>query len=151
MNNTEIKEAHIEKAEVIISHEGAVHNVGEELKVNFINYTTIPIESAAISYQIINSRGVAVMHILNLAEEIEFCKSIGKYNFSSINKNCQLYPDNYSIIIHFADRKLNVKFESISEICFFQVKKLGELREYYWHSCNATYIEDNKWEINKLA
>ena len=62
----------------------------------------------------------------------------------------RLYPDTYSLTVHFADNNTKEKYEMISQICKFEVKVLGELRDYYWNRGQAIYTEETNWEIKKI-
>jgi lipopolysaccharide transport system ATP-binding protein len=141
---------HVKEANVLTSNLGGVHNVGEKLIFKFTIFTPIAIEAAALSYQIVNSRGVPVIHSLNLAEENSFCKYPGEFELTSIIEKSRLYPDSYTLTIHFADNYTKQKYDTITDQCYFEVKKFGEIRDYYWRPGNAIYLEDNHWEIKEL-
>ncbi|MFZ4672010.1 MAG: polysaccharide ABC transporter ATP-binding protein [Flavobacterium sp.] len=147
IGNQPISIPHVREVEVLTSNPGGIHSFGKELRIRFKLYTPLKIESAALSYQIINYKGLPVLHILNLSEEQDFGKNPGEYELTSIMPKCNLYPGKYSLIIHFADRKTKKKYETISEQCYFEVQKFGVLREYYWYPDHAVYVEENKWEI----
>jgi lipopolysaccharide transport system ATP-binding protein len=141
---------YIRRIEVFTSMNSNVHEHGNMLKIEFEIFTPFPISSAALSYQIFNSNGQAVLHILNLDDEIPFCRQEGIYRLISIIHNCKLYPDTYSITAHFADKITKNKFETIKDICNFEVKVFNELRDYYWYPKHAVYIEDNEWIVEKI-
>ena len=42
-----------------------------------------------------------------------------------------------------------IHFETIENICPFEVVVLNELRDYYWIPNHARYVEEYTWEINQ--
>jgi len=129
------------------THEGNTNQQGESIEFIFEINNPKPITSAALSYQIVNSLNIPVIHILNLNEEKSFCNKKGKYILRSIIPKIRLYPDNYKLIVHFADRRTKQKFETLNDIIPFNIRVFNELREYYWKDKNAIYVEDSSWEI----
>lgn len=141
----------ITRIECKTSHEGCIQQHGSSMEFIFDIYTPIAIPSAAISYQVVNSSNMPVLHILNLNEENSFCETPGTYRLKSILPIVHLYPDNYRLIVHFADKTTKTKYETLTDIISFEVKVFGEMRDYYWYPKHAVYIEDNIWKINKLT
>ncbi len=139
----------ITRIECITSHEGNVHNQGDKLEFIFEINNPIEVSSAAISYQIINSSNIPVLHILNLSEEIPFCKEKGTYILKSVIPNARLYPDEYRLVVYLADRITKTRFEKIEDVVSFEVKVFGQVRDYYWYPKHAVYIEDNVWYVDK--
>lgn len=148
-NNRYSDKPTITKVECISSHAGNIQQLGERMEFIFEIENPIYVQSAAISYQIVNSRNIPVLHILNLSEEIPFCKEPGKYIIKSTIPKIHLYPDNYRLIVHFADNKTKTKYETLIDIVSFEVKVFGNLRDYYWYPNNATYVENSFWNIEK--
>jgi lipopolysaccharide transport system ATP-binding protein len=105
---------------------------------------------AAISYQIFNSKDIAVLHVLNLNSENSFGKERGQYCLSSIIPKLRLYPDQYYLKIHLADNFYKKKYETIDKVCFFEIKYFGSKRDYYWYDEHAIYVEETIWGIKKL-
>lgn len=129
------------------THAGNTNKQGESIEFIFEINNPIALPSAAISYQIVNSLNIPVLHVLNLSEEQSFCSKKGKYTLKSIIPKLRLYPDNYKLIVHFADRKTKQKFETLNDIVPFEIKVLNEIREFYWGDKNAIYLEESSWEI----
>lgn len=129
------------------SHPGNIHNVGERFTVQIEIYNPAILKSAVLSYQIFNSNNQPVIHVLNLNSEIEFCTKTGIYTLISDIPKLRLYPDNYYLTVYFSDHITKTKFEVIEGICFFEVKVLGVMRDYYWRDKQAVYVEDTKWDV----
>ena len=132
------------------SHNNNIQQFGKSMEIIFEVYTPYGIPSAALSYQIINSEGIPVTHILNLYEENAFCDQVGFYRLKSKIPLVHLYPETYSLTVHFSDRITREKYETIENIVPFEVKVFDEIRDYYWGPRNAIYVEDSVWEVNKM-
>ncbi len=134
----------------ITTHEGNVQQFGKRMEIIFDIHTPHKIPSAALSYQIINSEGIPITHILNLYEENAFCDEKGVYRLRSIIPFVHLYPGTYSFIAHFSDRISRYKYETIENIVPFEVRVFDEIRDYYWGPRNAVYVEDTIWDVTKI-
>lgn len=139
----------ITKIECKTSHENNIHKQGDTLEFIFEINNPTPVASAAISYQIVNSSNIPVLHILNLSEEIPFCKEKGTYVLRSVIPNARLYPDDYRLVVYLADKITKNRFEKIEDVVSFEVKVFGELRDYYWYPKHAVYVEDTVWYVDK--
>ncbi len=150
--NKKISSKHptITKAYCVTSHKGNVQQHGRKIEFVIEIDNPFPIESAAVSYQIINSYNIPVVQVLILNEEINFCNEKGKYILKSTLPSLRLVPDMYKIIIHFANKINKQHYETISNVVPFEVKVFGELRDYYWQPRAAIYVEDNHWQIEKI-
>lgn len=137
----------ITKVYCLTTHPGNISKHGEPIEFIFEIYNPKPLKSAAISYQIINSLNIPVIHILNLNEEISFCDKIGYYILKSTIPKLRLYPDRYKIVVHFADRITRQKYVTLNDIIPFEIRVFNNIREYYWKDKSAIYVEDSKWEV----
>lgn len=148
--NTELpkKDACIRSITLRTSHPNNVQGFNEFFSIKFTIEVIQPIKSAALSYQIFNSKNDPILHILNLNTENSFCEQAGVYEIESIIPKLRLYPDDYYLVVHFADNFSKQKFETIEGVCPFEVKVFEEVRDYYWYKGHAAYVEDNYWKIS---
>ena len=102
------------------------------------------------SFQIIDNNGTPIIHVLNLDSEIEFGRNPGRYFLNCTFPQLKLYPGKYSLIVYFADLTTKEHFETIENVCPFEVVVLNELRDFYWNPNQARYIEDYSWKIKKV-
>lgn len=143
-------EVYIKSVKVITSLSNNVHFFGEDLELEFEIFSKISIRDAAISYQIINSENIPILHVLNLSSEVDFLKEPGAFKLVSKLPNVQLYPDRYRVNVHLADNYFKVKFQTLVDICPFEIQLKEKLREYYWYQGHATYVAPNEWTSNKI-
>jgi lipopolysaccharide transport system ATP-binding protein len=135
---------------LMTSHPNNVQEINHKLRVIIKINVPRPIKNAAISFQIFNSQNDPVIHILNLNSELNFCNQSGVYELESVIPKLRLYPDDYYLVVHFADNFSKKKFQTLERVCPFEVKVFDEVRDYYWNKNNAIYVEENFWKINHL-
>lgn len=128
------------------SHPDNYQEIFKRWEISFEIETPYGIEGAALSFQIVNSSEVPVLHVLNLESEVSFCRVAGKHKLSCIIPNLKLYPDKYKIIVHFANNRTKEKYSTIENVCFFNVEVFGEMRDFYWKPKNAVYVEEVIWK-----
>ncbi|WP_026957154.1 polysaccharide ABC transporter ATP-binding protein [Algoriphagus vanfongensis] len=145
------KDVYIKSINLKTSIENNIHFYKDDFEIEFIVNSNFPFKDAAISYQIINSENVSVIHILNLSSEIPFLMESGSYRLVSKIPKLSLYPDKYRLKVHFADNFLKSKFQTIEDVCPFEVQLKDELREYYWYKGHATFVPQSEWCVNKIS
>lgn len=145
--NDEVGEPVITSVKIKTSLADNIQAFNDELKIEFTIACPYPIQAAAISYQIFNSNNVPVLHVLNLNSEQSFCTNKGTYVLESSIGRAKLYPDDYYLVVHFADNFSKKKFQTLEGVCPFEVKVFENLRDYYWGKGNAVYVEDNNWRV----
>lgn len=126
-----------------------IHLHGDPMDIVFEIDTPISVKSAAISFYMLDLFKRQVTHILNLSNEQSFCEQPGKYRLTAHLPNVRLYPGTYTLAVHFADAHTRKKYETIHDVCTFEVQNKTS-RDYYWYPNGAVYIEDHQWSVTKL-
>ncbi|HEY6900807.1 MAG TPA: polysaccharide ABC transporter ATP-binding protein [Puia sp.] len=142
------KKPRVTRVEVKTTDVNNVQVFGESLRIDFEITTSEPIPSTVFSFQIVNSAQVKVQHILIKDSETPLCRTAGVHKFSCYFPKLRLFPDKYNLIIHLSDHISRTKHETIEGICPFEVQIRGEVREYYWKTNEATYVDETEWIIN---
>ncbi|MEQ8573833.1 MAG: polysaccharide ABC transporter ATP-binding protein [Fulvivirga sp.] len=145
-NNGDNKIAYIKEVEVLTSEENYLHVFGRPLSIQIKIRTNDTLIDPAVSFQVVNSRGVAVLHILNLNRENEFCDKPGEYHLICEIPKSRLYPDNYFLRVNFNMGRGYGSVSPLIDICGFEVVK-DSVRELYWSKEAAIFIEDTNWKI----
>ena len=114
-----------------------------EIIVSLANNVIIP----AISYQVFDEFENSIFHELFLGSEHNLDKSSNQLKIISEIENLRLYPGEYFLKVHYADKFSKTKLDTVNEICHFKVEVMGELRDYYWQPGAAKYVEKGKWKI----
>lgn len=145
--NKDLERSFIKYVEVITSDNNGLHNFNNDLKVRIDLYCSAVIVDPAVSYQILNSDNVALIHELNLNNENRFGNKVGVYTLISTIQNLKLYQGEYKLNVFFADNFTKMRLDTQIEICDFDIINANK-RDYYWQKGTAQYKEDNtKWEI----
>ncbi|AUS04141.1 polysaccharide ABC transporter ATP-binding protein [Pseudotamlana carrageenivorans] len=141
--------AYIKSVKVLTSKSG-FHEFNKELIIEITVYSPIQIQSPAVSYQIINTDNIPLIHELILNSEQEFCQNQGVFKLTSTIQNLKLYEGEYKLNVFFADYFTKVTFERLLEICHFEIIN-DDKRPYYWQKGSAIFKEDNtQWNILRL-
>ncbi|MFD1064136.1 polysaccharide ABC transporter ATP-binding protein [Winogradskyella litorisediminis] len=136
-------------AKVITSKIG-FHEYGQDLEIEIIINIGKLIQSPALSYQIVNSDNVPIIHELVMSSEIPFGEEIGKYRLVSKIKELKLYQGDYHLNIYYSDSFTKNVFSRLFDVCHFRILN-SNVREHYWQNGSAIYKENKtNWLINRL-
>ncbi len=138
---------HIKSVKVKTSSNNRLHEFNKDLKIEIELNSNDNIKEPAVSYQILNNENIPLIHELLLSTEIEFCNKKGSFKLISTIKKIKLYQGRYKLNVFFADNFTKSKFDTLLEICPFEVINENK-RPYYWAIGSAIYKEDKtKWEV----
>ena len=136
-------------AKVVTSKKG-FHEYGKNIEIEIIINVGTLIQTPAISYQIVNSDNIPIIHELILSSETPFAKNLGRYILISKINNLKLYQGDYYLNIFFSDSFTKKVYTRLSDVCHFQIIN-SNVREHYWKDGSAIYKEDTtNWSINKI-
>lgn len=148
--NTDLDKSFIKRIEVITNTNDGIHDFNKDLNVKIDLYCNGNIVDPAVSYQILNSDNIPLIHELNLNSENEFCENQGFYRLTSKIRNLKLYHGQYKLNVFFADNFTKTRLDAQMEVCDFEIINANK-RSYYWNKGTAQYKEDNtSWEIEKI-
>lgn len=149
-NEESSRNSYIKRVEVLTSDSNGLHDFNQDITINIEIFTAQKIKDPAVSYHILNSDNIPLVHELNLNSENEFCQEKGIYKLSSTIKNLKLYQGEYKLNVYFADNFTKSRIDTITEKCNFRIINTNK-RAYYWQNGTAQYKEnDTRWEIVKL-
>lgn len=135
---------------VVTSDEGNVHIHGRAFKVEFLIYTPFNVSKAALSFQIFdNMQRPYLDNWLYYTTNPDFLATPGVYKVVCTFPKLQLYMGTYYIMVHLGEFGKQ-KYETIDEICKFEVTMYGQIREYEWQPNACAYIQESSWEISKI-
>lgn len=139
------EQPYVSKVKLITSNAHNIHLRGLPMKINFEITAPFKIPSPVFSFQIMNSDGIKVVHVLVTASEKRILEREGLNKLSCFFPELRLYPGHYTLIIHLSDHITKTKYETLQNVCPFEVQIRGEIREYYWRPKEAIYIENAEW------
>lgn len=149
-NNNSSSKAFIKHVQILTSSENGLHDFNKDIKIEIEVCCTQKIKDPAISYQILNSDNIPIIHELILNEEMSFCQEKGSYRLFSTIKNLKLYQGIYKVNVFFADNFSKLRLDSVLEECKFEILNTNK-RPYYWQPGTAIYKEnDTSWQTQKI-
>ncbi|WP_400077980.1 polysaccharide ABC transporter ATP-binding protein [Winogradskyella sp. R77965] len=139
----------VKSVKIITSHKGFQEFNGK-LNVEITIYCFEKVQSPAVSYQILNSDNIPIIHELVLNAEQSFGQERGSYKLISSISKLKLYEGEYTLNVYFADNFSKTTFDKLFEVCHFEVVNSNK-RPYYWQTGSAIYKEnDTQWVIKKI-
>lgn len=139
----------ITKIELVTSLPNNVHENGSELQVVFEVNTPNSLKNAGVSFQIFNRMDQPIVHLWAFSSEKSFCESPGSYKLVCKIPKSRIYIGRYYIRAHFGDIGSGKKFDTIDNVCPFEIVMYGKVRDYEWVEGTCTYLEEAFWVINK--
>ncbi len=135
----------IKKVQVITSEVDYLHEHGKELKIIFEVFTNTAIQKAALSFQIFNEMQIPCVHSWFFGTEHKFLEQAGVHTLECIIPKSRLYQGNYSLRV-FLGQFGGDLFETLTDVCDFEVAMLNQNRDFPWMKGTCVYIEDCIWE-----
>ncbi|MUL37300.1 ABC transporter ATP-binding protein [Gloeocapsopsis dulcis] len=143
-------EPKITRVELRTSEPGNIQAHGEPMDIFFEISTPVPIDGAALSFQVYNSMKHPVLHLLTQDSELPMCREPGVFHLICRIPKVRMYIGRYSIKVYFAERVGGKKFQILEDICPFEVAVYGQTRDYYWYPGHATYVEEYEWQVAQI-
>lgn len=144
-------EPKITRVELQTSEPGNVQLNGKEMKVTFEISAPVPIDGAALSFQVCDSLQRPITHLWTFDSERPMCREPGTFRVACIIPKLRLYMGHYTLGVHFAERAGGRKFQTIEGICPFEVVFYGRYREFEWRQGTCTYLEESNWSVELLS
>ena len=140
-------EPRVIEARVHTSGDGGVHRHGEPLQVTFVVDAPRPIDSAGLSFQFTDNYGRAILHLWAFESETPFGRTAGLHTLTCSIPHCRLYLGHYRMVVHLSEGPLGKHFETIHDVCPFEIVMHGMTRDFPWVAGTCTYIEDCRWIV----
>lgn len=132
---------YLKRAKIETAGPGNVHLWGKPMKIALDLNINKPQKSLCIGVQIVDTMDRPVSHIWIYDQESD----AGIYRFVCELKQPRLYMGSYSLVIWIGDRRGNVIYENIRNICPFDVDMHGVTRKYPFQHGECAYVEDFNW------
>ncbi len=133
-------------ASVTTSAGNGVHQYGAPLLFTFRINCPTGIRKGAFSFQVMNDLDTPVVHILLLDSEQDLFRVPGVFELTCDIPFSRLYIGTYSLTTHISGPPGGAHFETISNICAFEVVS-SKVRDHFWRPRTCTYVEDANWTI----
>lgn len=140
--------AYIQRITVITSSRSNTHVFGEELKIEFVIVTKDRIPGATLAFQLFDEKERPIVHCWVYQNELQgFCENQGEYKIVCVIPKLRAHMGKYYLTAHFGEGKGGHKFQTLENICGFEVNMYGIENERGWNPDSCTYIEDFVWNI----
>jgi lipopolysaccharide transport system ATP-binding protein len=144
------REPKITRVELRTSEPSNVQLNGEPMEVFFEITTPVAINGASLSFQAFNYLHQPVLHLWTFDSERPMCREPGVFHLVCRIPKVRLYISQYTLTIHFSEHAAGDKFQTIENICPFEVVMYGREREFEWEPGTCTYLEESEWQIEQL-
>jgi lipopolysaccharide transport system ATP-binding protein len=137
----------ITRIEVETSEPNNTHIHGR--RVRFVFDVTVPVAmpSGVFSFQVFDARMQPVLHMWVFDREKPFCRAPGSYRLTCDIPRLRLYLGRYSITAHLSDGYRGGYFQTIENVCPFEVVMHGHERDWAWEEGTCLYLEDGRWHV----
>ena len=138
---------YIKWARVQTSDEQGFHRWGQPITFEFALCVTKPHESLCFSFQVLNDLQQPICMFWLFDSQVPFRREAGMFILRCGMPKFRLYMGTYTLRTWLSERRGNNMFESLTDICSFEVTMEGiERDEYEWRADECTYLEDAVWE-----
>lgn len=121
---------------------------GDPFKVIVSFYLPKNIRKTCITLHVFDNRGISCLDF-SYFDDAKLCSEEGLYQIECEFPNMRLYMGKYTMTAHFAEPPGGRFFQTIENICPFEMVMYGISRgDWEWHPYNTVYIEDYKWKVN---
>jgi lipopolysaccharide transport system ATP-binding protein len=139
----------IVKVKVNTSNENQIHVCFEPLIVEIDLNVPSSIRGATLSFQIINSADLPVIHLWTFDAERSMCRENGFWKLKCEIPRSRLYMGDYTIKVYFTGPPGGDVYDIVEGICPFRVEMFKINRNFEFQANTCTYIEDAEWKIEK--
>ncbi len=143
--------ASVISVELRTSHPNNLQRNGEPFEARFRVSATRALKNAAFSFQIVDSRLRAVVHMWVVNTDLGFTHSSGDFELRCAIPQLRLYKGRYTITTHLSEGENGDHLESREGLCAFEVAMLENNRGWAWADDACKYIEDGSWTIKPIT
>ena len=141
----------IMRMEVHTSEPGYVHAFKEDLGVEFELWMPDSMRGACLSFQILRSDNVPIIHNWIFDEEQPFLREKGMYKVRCLLPECELYLGDYFLKAYFTDASGRETFSVLENVCHFSVEMLNKQRASFpFKHGDCTYLNEFDWEVTRI-
>jgi len=138
------KSTGVRRAKVITSEPNQTHRFGERLKFEFeVSFKEKP-KSGVFTFQVVDEEKRPVMNLWLFDSEQHWSRA-GNIRLRCTILKPRIYMGHYSLITHLGDPASKQHFETVEDICPFEVVMDGTPREPKWIKGACTFLEDAEW------
>ena len=137
----------ITRIELDTSDPANTHTHGKPMRLTFEVTTPCPIRSATFSFQIVDALMQPVVHMWVFDTDQPFCRAPGVYRLTCDIPQLRLYLGRYGVTAHLSEGYGGVHFQTVENVCPFDVVMHGHQREWPWQEGACRYLEEGCWRV----
>ncbi|XHR26772.1 MAG: ABC transporter ATP-binding protein [Chthoniobacteraceae bacterium] len=141
----------VTRVEVETSEPNCIHVFGKALKIRFRVNSSEPVRGLCLSFQIVSSRQCPIVHIWTFDSERPVMRDGGEYEMTCVIPNLRLYMGCYTLKYFLSEPPGGRMFDSVDNICPFEVVMHNHSREFSWQPETCAYLECYDWKISKVV
>lgn len=141
-------EPRVVSARVITSEPGSIHIHGKSLQLEFKVDCPEAVRGASFAFQIIDSQARPVHYGWYFDSETPWARQPGEHILRCELPRCRLYAGRYRLTLYLAERQGGSHFQTVENICPFEVTMFGWNREWPWQIGAAAYLDDSIWSLH---
>lgn len=140
----------IMRVEVFTSEPAHVHHFGQELVIEFDIHAPEQIKNASLSFQLVDIHGVPITHLWIFDSEQNWGRQAGQHSLRCVMANPLLYMGKYSMNVYLSEGDGGKKFETLTEVCPFEIVMHGISRDFKWYPGTCRYLEQASWSAELI-
>jgi len=129
------------------SEQNQIQKNGSPMTIDFWIHTPEPIIAAAFSFVIVDEYDNKIVYLWTFDSERPMCRKAGVTHLRCIIPNLKLYMGTYSVSTFLGSARDNVVFQTLENICPFEVVMTKNRSEYEWQPNTCKYVEECFWEV----
>ncbi len=120
-----------------------VQENGKAMKIEIeVNMPEVNIQGIAIAVQIKDIRNRSVIHLSAFDHEKQICRAKGTNKVGFTISNMRAYMGKYVLSVHMSQRPSLYKYETLIDICPFEITMYEKEHGYKWTPNMCVYLED---------
>jgi lipopolysaccharide transport system ATP-binding protein len=135
----------VTRAELTTSAVNNVHESGKELRVKIEVFMPEGLERMACAIEIQDMNGRNIIHSRVFDHEQQILRKSGLNVLECVLPSVKLNMGKFKIAIHLAQFFNPLKFETIVDICPFEVVLYEKNRDHNWTEDSCVYFEESFW------
>ena len=137
---------HVAQAEIITSDPNGLQHFGEPLSVRILLRHRRPLKRGCFALQIVNQFGQPIVHAFAYHPDVMFGQDPGESELVCHFPNLRLNVGEFHIRTHVAEPPGGEHYESVDDICHFEVVRTDQHVLWGWRSEVCTYQEEFHWD-----
>ena len=133
------------RVEIACSETANLHDSGKPWSVTFQIHTPAPVEKACLSFQIFNQSQSPVLHVAAYDQELPVARETGTMEIRCEIPSLKLNVGNYYLKLFLSAPPGGRDYETLDQICPFEVTVLNKTTLFGWRPEVCTYLETAQW------